>query len=70
MVEELLLLLTDDHLPAFLIVRDLVADPELGKRCSAHDKNDHPWHILLVGGLLFVFAVPASVTAAGNRMRR
>ena len=64
LINHLKLLLTDNDLPVLLVVGDFVSDAELGKRGPAHDVDNEPRHVLLVGDVHLVLAVPSSVSTA------
>ena len=52
----------DNDLPVLPLVGDLIAGAELGEAGASHDENDEPGHILLVGNLGLVLAMPASIS--------
>ncbi len=62
-LRQILSKLTDDDLPVFLVVCDLVSGPGLWECESSHDEDDQPRHILPVR-LSSLILVPVAVAVA------
>ena len=59
---------TDNDLPVLPFVGDLVSRAELGEARASHDEDDEPGHILLVGDVHLVLAMPASISTTAMNM--
>ncbi len=55
--------LTNNDLPIFPLIGDLITGSELGEGGASHDVDHDSWDILLVRLLLFVSTMPATITA-------